>query len=58
MSFITQLSRQARKPFERSISERKYDEHRPSEEFYKGQEILRKENNCYQGIFVLIIAYH
>lgn len=57
MDFAAQFSRQYRRPYERSISERRFEDHRfPSE--FKGQLDLRKENsNSYhQGKFLLIIA--
>lgn len=61
MDFITQFSRQYRRPIERSISEHKGDHHRFPEDFYKGHQNLRIENtNSYhQGTYVfsaLIIA--
>lgn len=55
MAFISQVSRQHRKPLDRSISEHKHEDHRFPEDFlfYKGQN-LRKENiNSYhQGTYV------
>lgn len=58
MDFITQFSRQYRRPIERSISEHKPDHHRFTEEFYKGHQNLRIENiNSYhQGIYVFFRA--
>lgn len=56
MDTFAQYSRQYRRPYERSISERRFEEHRfPSQCHHLN---LRKENsNSYhQGNFLLIIA--
>lgn len=46
MNFVAHLSRQCRKPIERSISEHKFDNHRFQEEFR-----IRENMNSYQGTF-------
>lgn len=51
MDLISQLSRQHRIPFDRSISEHRYDDHRFREEigFYKGHQNLKKNSYHIQG---------